>query len=62
MLVDKKNIVIALMAIIILILVSALFIGGVNSPDRSKSVIEQQKPKDLNVAGVQTDLSNTPDC
>ena len=48
------------MGAIILLLVSALFIGSVSSPDRSKSVIEQQKPKDLNVAGAQTEL-NTPD-
>jgi len=59
--IDKKNIIIAIMGVIILLLVSTLFVGSVSSPDISKSVTEQQKPKDLNVAGVQTIPSDTPD-
>lgn len=57
---DKKNITIAIMAIIILLLVSSLFVREGNSPEISESVVEQKKIIDSNVAGIQTVPSNTP--
>lgn len=55
----KKNIVIAIMAVIILLLGSSLFVREGDSPDISKSVVEQQKIMDSNVAGVHSEPSNT---
>ena len=57
---DKRNIAITIMGFAILLLVYLLFIGSMSRPDISKSVFEQQEPKDSNVAGVQTYPSSTP--
>jgi micrococcal nuclease len=50
----KRNIFIAIMGVIILLLVSTLYVGSVSPPDISKNVFEQQDPVDSDVAGIQT--------
>lgn len=58
----KRNVVVAIIAIIVLSFGSGLFIGGVkNSPNSSQKVLEQQDTTGLNVAGVQIVPSNTSD-
>ena len=60
--VDKRNIVIAIMAtIIILLLVFSLFVGSVSSPNISESIVKQQKKIDSDIAGVQIVPSDTSD-
>lgn len=57
---DKKNIVIAIMAVIILIFGFALITGEKDSPSTPPNISKLQEKTEQNVAGVQTEPLNIP--
>lgn len=58
---DKRNIVIAIMAVIILIFGFALITGEKDSPSTPPNISKLQEKTEQNVAGVQTEPLNTSD-